>query len=47
VVGGTRNQAIAKTALATSDAFNMDLSKTDPLRGHTVEQIQLSTLSCL
>jgi hypothetical protein len=30
VVGGTPNQAIAKTALATSDALNMDLRKTDP-----------------
>jgi len=30
VVGGTRNQPIAMTALATSDALNMDLSKTDP-----------------
>jgi hypothetical protein len=29
-VGGIRNHAIAKTALATSDALNMDLSKTDP-----------------
>jgi hypothetical protein len=30
VVGRALNQAIAKTALATSDALNMDLSKTDP-----------------
>jgi hypothetical protein len=29
-LGGTRSQAIAKTALATSDALDMDLSKPDP-----------------
>jgi hypothetical protein len=30
VVGGTRNQEIAKTALATRDALNMDFSNSNP-----------------
>ena len=34
-VGGTRNQATAKTALATSDALNLDFEQNGPLIGRS------------